>query len=88
LSVKRKATFLHKLASSLCEACEFDFNAKYGELGFNYIECHYRTPLAEYTSTSKTTINDLALVCSNCHRMLHRKTDTLVVEGLRRLIAS
>lgn len=86
--VQKKCNVFAQANKLLCEACEFDFNAKYGELGFNYIECHHRTPLADFTSTSKTTINDLALVCSNCHRMLHRKTDRLSVEGLRRLIAS
>ena len=72
----------------LCEACEFDFNVKYGELGFKYIECHHRTPLSDFTSTTKTTLFDLALVCSNCHRMLHRKIDSLSVEKLKNLIAS
>lgn len=86
--LKKKSVVFENSGKLLCEACEFDFNEKYGELGFKYIECHHRTPLSEFTSTSKTTLFDLALVCSNCHRMLHRKTDGLSVEGLKRLIAS
>ncbi len=85
--LKKKNTVFAKDGKLLCEACQFDFNIKYGELGFKYIECHHRTPLANFTSTSITTINDLALVCSNCHRMLHRKSESLSVEKLRQLIA-
>lgn len=72
----------------LCEACEFDFHVTYGELGFKYIECHHKTPLADFTSATKTTLHDLALVCSNCHRMLHRKIDSLSVEGLRQVLSA
>lgn len=84
---KKKDQVFQKEGRLLCEACEFDFHVKYGELGFKYIECHHRTPLAEFTSTTKTTLTDLALVCSNCHRMLHRRLDSLSVEGLRGMIA-
>lgn len=71
----------------LCEACAFDFHLTYGELGFKYIECHHKTPLSQFESFKKTTLDDLALVCSNCHRMLHRRIDTLSIEGLRQILA-
>ena len=85
---KKKDFVFERDGKLLCEACEFDFNVKYGELGFKYIECHHRTPLSNFTITTKTTLNDLALVCSNCHKMLHRKIDSLSVEKLKTLIAS
>jgi len=85
---KKKNIVFEQYGKLLCEACEFDFNVQYGDLGYKFIECHHRTPLAEFTSTSKTTINDLALVCSNCHRMLHRSIGTLSVETLKNMIAS
>lgn len=72
-----------------CESCDFDFAAFYGELGDRYAECHHRvwlskTPPGTYRLT-KTS--DLAIVCSNCHRMLHRD-EGLNVETLRRLVNS
>lgn len=85
---KKKEIEFRKMGRLPCEACTFDFYKKYGQLGYKYIECHHRTPLSEFSSTSKTTLRDLALVCSNCHRMLHRKVDTLSVEGLRNILAS
>ncbi|MBX2968283.1 MAG: HNH endonuclease [Cyclobacteriaceae bacterium] len=54
-----------------CECCKFDFYEAYGQLGENFIECHHKIHLA--TGERITKIEDLALVCSNCHRMLHRK---------------
>lgn len=67
----------------ICEACEFDFQKFYGDIGKDFIECHHRTPLANIKVSTQTTINDLALVCSNCHRMLHREISTLTLEELR-----
>jgi len=54
-----------------CECCEFDFLAVYGELGEKFIECHHKVHVSSGERITK--IEDLALVCSNCHRMLHRK---------------
>ncbi len=54
-----------------CECCDFDFFETYGEIGFNFIECHHKIHIS--TGERITQAEDLALVCSNCHRMLHRK---------------
>lgn len=66
-----------------CEACVFNFHKFYGEIGYGYIECHHKIPLSYFKVQSKTTLEDLALVCANCHRMLHRSIDTLSVEELK-----
>lgn len=69
-----------------CEACIFEFEEFYGDIGKGYIECHHRTPLSSIKVASRTTLLDLALVCSNCHRMLHRSIDNLSVENLKTMI--
>lgn len=69
---KKKKDHLKKHGSLACELCSFDFEKKYGEVGKGFIECHHRTPLSELTPDTKTTLNDLMLICSNCHRMVHR----------------
>ena len=53
-----------------CEVCTFSFLEKYGE---EYIECHHTLPIS--AGERITRLEDLSLVCSNCHRMLHRKID-------------
>lgn len=69
-----------------CEVCGFDFEAVYGELGRGFIECHHVVPLSE--GQRKTSLRDLALVCSNCHRMAHRRRPWPAVAELRALLGS
>lgn len=69
-----------------CAVCKFDFHETYGELGEGYIECHHTIPVSEYKSEMVTKVNDLALVCSNCHRMLHRKRPWLTIDQLSLLL--
>jgi 5-methylcytosine-specific restriction protein A len=68
-----------------CEVCAFDFHRTYGDRGFEYIECHHRTPLG-VTGKVRTRLADLALICSNCHRMIHRRREWITVEELSQLI--
>ena len=68
-----------------CEACGFDFGRAYGPRGQDYIECHHRTPL-HITGETNTRLSDLALICSNCHRMVHRTRPWLTVEALHDLV--
>ena len=69
-----------------CEICSFDFYAIYGEIGKGFIECHHRKPLSELEPNTKTKLSDLALVCANCHRMLHRSINTLSIQDLKKII--
>lgn len=52
--------------------CGFDFEAIYGELGRNYAQVHHLKPLGDRTTPSETNLSDLAIVCANCHAMIHR----------------
>lgn len=54
-----------------CEVCSFDFEMKYGRRGRGYIEVHHKNPL-HVTGAVVTELEDLALLCANCHRMVHR----------------
>jgi 5-methylcytosine-specific restriction protein A len=55
-----------------CEVCDFDFEQAYGERGAGYVECHHIVPL-HIAGEGTTKLSDLALICSNCHRMIHRR---------------
>lgn len=72
--------------NTLCEVCGFSFLEQYGELGRDYIEAHHITPLSDLDGEQKTKISDLAPLCANCHRMIHRLNGS--VEALRNLINS
>lgn len=76
-----KNNFKLKNKSLYCEICGFNFEEKYGEIGRDYIEGHHKFPISEITEEyNRITSNDIALVCSNCHRMLHRKNPWLTIE--------
>jgi HNH endonuclease len=82
--VKKRA--LAKFGKLACEICAFDFARKYGPLGHGFIEAHHTRPLSELTKTTLMRPKDMALVCSNCHRMVHRRRPWLRMGQLRRLL--
>jgi len=69
-----------------CEVCGFDFAETYGALGDSYIEAHHRIPFAELNDVVETAVADLAMVCANCHRMLHRTKPWLTIDELKVLL--
>jgi hypothetical protein len=65
-----------------CEVCRLNFSKMYpANLGDGFIEVHHLTPLFIDHQPRRTTLDDLLLLCSNCHRMVHRSKD--VDENLR-----
>jgi len=65
-----------------CEICETDFSQVYGALGKDFIEAHHIKPVSEMQDGEETSINDIVMLCSNCHSMVHRKKPWLKREEL------
>jgi 5-methylcytosine-specific restriction enzyme A len=80
----KKKQSLKKYGKLECEVCLFNFEITYGD---QYIECHHCVPLSQLTSSTTTTLDDLVLVCANCHRMLHRKISSISVEELKQRLS-
>ncbi|MGR6545713.1 HNH endonuclease [Paenibacillus tundrae] len=55
-----------------CEACGINFEKMYGERGKDYIEGHHKKPVSKMKEGETTKIEDIGMLCSNCHRMIHR----------------
>lgn len=83
---KAKVKRLNETGKLECDACGMDFHRIYGSLGYGFIEAHHTVPVFEIKGSTKTKVGDLALVCSNCHRMLHRGKNLLTVSDLKRII--
>ena len=81
-----KESFLKKEGRLFCEACEFDFAKTYGALGEDFIEAHHTIPVSEMDEEHVSRVIDIVLLCSNCHRMIHRKMPWLTVEELRSML--
>jgi hypothetical protein len=72
----KKEQFQKEHGNLFCEICGFSFENTYPEtLGKGFIEAHHKVPLSTIDSVVRTTLEDLLLVCSNCHRMIHRTKD-------------
>jgi predicted HNH restriction endonuclease len=55
-----------------CEACDFDFADAFGPDLADFCEVHHLQPLAESEGDVATDLSDLAVLCANCHRAIHR----------------
>ena len=83
-----KKEFKRKNKRVFCEICKFDFEKKYGKIGEDFIEAHHTLPLSLITEKEvKTKITDLVMVCSNCHRIIHRKRPWLSKDKLILLLS-
>jgi len=59
----------------VCEVrkCGFDFKKRYGPLGEGYAQVHHLVPLSRAPLQGhEVRLSDLAIVCANCHAMIHR----------------
>lgn len=63
-----------------CRVCGIDFAQVYGKLGEHYIEAHHLTPISSISEGEilpQDVHTDFAVLCANCHRMVHRHTPPL-----------
>jgi putative restriction endonuclease len=61
-------SFLKSNGRFECEICKLDFRVKYN---VEYIEAHHKVAVSTLPSGTKVTANDFALLCSNCHSVVH-----------------
>jgi len=78
---KKKRWALQKYGRLECEVCGFEFKRVYGELGKGFIKCHHTKSVSQLRPGERTRLKDLALVCANCHRVLHRGGEGLSVSA-------
>jgi 5-methylcytosine-specific restriction protein A len=83
---KKKRSVFHAKMALKCEICGFDFAEIYGELGNEFAECHHTKPVSKMKHGDTTKLEDLSIVCANCHRMLHRSRDLLSISALQEIV--
>jgi len=83
INKKKKEKYLQKNGKLDCEACGFDFYKIYGKIGEGYIEAHHVVPLSKINGETVTKLDDLALLCSNCHVIIHKNINTIGVKELK-----
>jgi hypothetical protein len=70
-----------------CEVFGFDFFEFYGEIGRDYAQVHHLKPLGDRTRPSMTQLDELTVVCANCHVMAHRGGRAGSLDHVRRAIS-
>ena len=59
------------------------------DVGDGYIEAHHLKPISEIEEGATVTYQvatDFAVLCSNCHRMIHKSDDPSNVSELRKIV--
>ena len=64
--------FLKENGELFCEVCDFNFSKVYKFLENNIIEVHHIKPLSELSEKTKVALEDLILLCANCHFAVHQ----------------
>lgn len=90
--IERNASHSKKvkqIQGTVCRGCDIDLATVYGEVAEGLIDAHHLRPLSaledgEIVSFDPRT--DFAVLCPNCHRVIHRMKDVSDLEGLRRVI--
>ncbi|WP_394136450.1 HNH endonuclease [Aliivibrio fischeri] len=82
----KKKQVMENSGSLSCEVCSFDFQKVYGELGLEFCEVHHLKKLSDAEKYVETTLSDLAIVCSNCHRIIHRTNPMKTIPELKGVI--
>lgn len=77
---------LNEAGDLLCDCCGFSFSKAYGSLGLGFIEAHHTRFVSTFEGEGLTDPAEIALVCSNCHRMLHRERPWLAIHELRKIL--
>jgi 5-methylcytosine-specific restriction enzyme A len=75
-----------RLHGTRCQACDLDFSERYGEIGSGFIEAHHLRPIASLTEgipVQYDLASEFAVLCANCHRMIHRTSDHSDLAGFR-----
>jgi len=90
----KTSKLVKKFRGYICEACGFDFAKTYGDIAYNkqkepYIEAHHLIPLSELPegkSVKYNIENDFKVLCSNCHKMVHRKNPPFTIQEIIQIL--
>ena len=70
-----------------CQACGLTETDLPPEIGEGCFEVHHTQPLGQREGAVVTTLDDLALLSANCHRLIHRSSPMLTLRELTKLRA-
>ena len=72
-------------SSCTCEICGFNYEDYYSDIGRGYIIAHHIRPVS--SGPTITTLDDIALVCANCHAMIHSKNPPISMSDMKQVVS-
>jgi len=84
------ARIVKRLLGTRCMGCDQEMAEIYGSLAQGLIHAHHLAPLATLELDQKIKLDpkrDFAVLCPNCHAVIHRMQDVSDLPGLRAMIA-
>ncbi len=77
-----------KRSNGRCEACTVDYSTLLDGKGVRVLQVHHRKQLAATDRPRLTKLSDLAVVCANCHMLIHvNPKKALSIERLKALLS-
>ena len=72
-----------------CEGCRVNFQKKAGGFGKHCLVVHHKKQLKDIDQPTETKLSELAVVCANCHMIIHSNKDkALTLSQLKKRLAS
>jgi hypothetical protein len=76
LRAEKIAEFRANYGKLCCEICNLEPRENYPEeFAASVLEIHHSKPLSDAKSPRPTTLDELLVLCANCHRAIHSSTD-------------
>lgn len=74
-----------ELAKGVCEGCDVNYARRAGGLGRHCLVVHHKKQLRDTDQPRETRVTDLAVLCANCHLLVHsNQSRALSIAQLRR----
>src|SRR5665647_118832 len=70
-----------------CQICKFNYEKIYDEIGQHFFEGHHTIAVSEMPPEYRTKQEEIAMLCGNCHRMIHKRRPWLTMNQLSKVLA-
>src|SRR5258708_13970693 len=71
----QNAPIVKRFHGTTCQACDMKFADRYGPIGEGFIEAHHLNPIGTLEDGKPVEYDlatDFPVLCSNCHRLIHK----------------
>jgi 5-methylcytosine-specific restriction endonuclease McrA len=72
-----------KQSDGKCSVCRFDINERFRGIDKDHLVAHRVKPIGQRNRASKTSLDEIDLLCPNCHAAVHSEDPPLSANELR-----